>query len=106
MAIPNFLVTEAYKRFKDRWKTQPGENYSGDRWSVAIIKEENKGLDTLIGPNEKRTYAYVVVRDKNNTVQEQEYKACSRSWVDNLHKIYPKINTWVEAQTGVNPNLS
>jgi len=106
MAIANILVTEAYKLFKDKWRTQPGENYSGDRWSVAIIKEENKGLSTPLGPKEKKTYAYVVVCDKNNTVQEKEYEACSKSWVDNLRKIYPKINAWVQEQTGVNPNLS
>jgi len=104
MAISNILLTEAYKIFKDKWKTQPGENYSGDRWSVAIIKEENKGAH--IGPGEKKTHAYVVVQDKNDKVQEKEFDAESKSWVDNLHKIYPKINAWVQAQTGVNPNLS
>jgi len=104
MAISNILVTEAYKIFKDKWKTQPGENYSGDRWSVAIIKEENKGVH--IGPGEKKTHAYVVVQDKNDKVQEKEFDASSKSWVDNLHEIYPKINAWVQIQTGVNPNLS
>jgi hypothetical protein len=106
MAIPNILITEAYNLFKDKWRTQPGENYFGDQWSVAIIKEENEGLATPIGPKEKRTHAYVVVHDKNGAIQEKEYDACSKSWVDNLHTIYPKINAWVQEQTGVNPNLS
>ena len=104
MAISNILLTEAYKIFKDKWKTQPGENFSGERWSVAIIKEENRGVH--IGPSEKKTHAYVVVQDKQNNVQEREYDASSRSWVDNLRRIYPQINAWVEQQTGLNPKLS
>jgi hypothetical protein len=98
------LLTEAFNMFKDRWKTKPGDNYSGDRWSVAIIKDENDGIH--IGPSEKKTHVYVVVLDKDGKVQEKEYDACSLSWVDNLHKIYPKINSWVQLNTGVNPNLA
>ncbi|CAF1250255.1 unnamed protein product [Adineta steineri] len=104
MTIPSILITEAYKIFKDKWKTQPGDNFSGDRWSVAIIKEENKGLQP--GPSEKETHAYVVVHDKDNNIQETKFDASSHSWVDNLHQLYPKINTWVQGHTGVDPNLS
>lgn len=104
MAISNILLAEAYQMFKDKWKNQPGENLSGDRWSVAIIKEENEGLHTW--PSEKKTHAYVVVHDKDDKVQEKEYDACSHSWKDNLLEIYPKINAWVEQLTGVKPNLS
>ncbi len=59
-----------------------------------------------VGPKEKKTHAYVVVHNKNDHVEEKEYDACSHSWVDNLHQIYPKVNAWVQEQTGVNPNLS
>ncbi len=103
MAFSSALMTEAFKLFKDKWRNQPGENYSGDKWSVAIIKEENKGVH--VGPSEKKTYAYVIVEDKNGNVQEKELNASSHSWVDNLRRIYPQINAWVKQHTGINPGL-
>ncbi len=90
--------------FKTQWTSQNGEKIFGDCWAVVLSKEESNR--PVFGPKQKKTHALVFVLDRNGNVQQTQFDACSRSWVDNLHDIYPKINAWVLAHSGVNPNLS
>lgn len=103
MALSAALEREVNKLFRAQWRNQSGEKILGDQWAVALTKEESNF--PLIGPKEKKTHATVYVLDRNGNIQQKQYDARSRSWVDNLRKIYPDINAWVFIHSGIDPKL-
>ena len=104
MALNAALEREVNKLFSTQWQNHPGEKRLGDRWAVAFAKEESNR--PLVGPKQKKTHATVYVLDRNGNIQQTQFDARSRSWVDNLHELYPKINAWVFIHSGMDPNLS